>query len=427
MKEKENDQEDFSLYTEKIVVKPSVKFRGMIRFFKLIASALVFGVVSCGVIALCYPWMNERLNTSAQQREPLTIEKDSYPEPVTTEPEDESESGTRPQTEKYASGRLKAVERAQQSIVTIDCYRSSVDEVLTEGKSATETVGIVIGEVGTEYIILTHYAAITDSTSIVVKFSDFTEVNADLLGYEEQAGLALLSVPQGEIPPAVRGDIVAAKLDNSYQVKQGDMVVAAGKLYGDMITMDYGMVTKITTMSGMDNNYDLLETGFAFHEGDYGYLFNMSGNVIGISVPASVGETQYSTDSGMYDTRDSIMMLQAAGVSDLKFMIERLSSGSLLPYLGVRGQNVTNSIALAYGLPMGIYVTEVVMDSPAFSAGLQQGDVIVGFDGNMVLTFQAFNEKLYQCSLGQRITLTVKRPGKDNYREITFSLTVSAR
>lgn len=55
---------------------------------------------------------------------------------------------------------------------------------------------------------------------------------------------------------------------------------------------------------------------------------------------------------------------------------------------------------------MGIYVTDIELDSPAYAAGIQPGDIITGIDGNMVLTIQAFSEKLYQCESGQQISIT---------------------
>ena len=67
------------------------------------------------------------------------------------------------------------------------------------------------------------------------------------------------------------------------------------------------------------------------------------------------------------------------------------------------------------------------MDSPAFYAGLQSGDVITQFNGNTVLTIQEFSEKLYQCSNGENITVTVKRAGRDEYRELTFSVVLAVR
>ena len=98
----------------------------------------------------------------------------------------------------------------------------------------------------------------------------------------------------------------------------------------------------------------------------------MKGNVVGIS---------------MKNTKTTFSVL---GISDLKSMIQELSNGNSPVYFGIKGQNVTGTMATRYGLPVGIYVTDIELDSPAYAAGIQPGDIITGIDGNMVLTIQAF-------------------------------------
>ena len=169
------------------------------------------------------------------------------------------------------------------------------------------------------------------------------------------------------------------------------------------------MVSGISTKSGVDNSYEIISTGLAGIEGDYGYLFNMKGNVVGIS---------------MKNTKTTFSVL---GISDLKSMIQELSNGNSPVYFGIKGQNVTGTMATRYGLPVGIYVTDIELDSPAYAAGIQPGDIITGIDGNMVLTIQAFSEKLYQCESGQQISITAKRLGGDEYKDMTFNAVIAVK
>ena len=119
--------------------------------------------------------------------------------------------------------------------------------------------------------------------------------------------------------------------------------------------------------------------------------------------------------------------MEVVGISDLKSLLELLSIDSDIPYLGIKGIGVTAATATKYELPMGVYISEIKMDSPAFKAGLQVGDVIVEFNQNSILTIQAFSEKLYKCGNGQNVAIKVKRPGTDEYREIWLNATVSVR
>lgn len=413
-----HNEEEFALYTEKIVPKPAVKYKKLISGGKFVLKAVLFGMIASVVIAVLYPVLRDTIDDKKTPKELLTIEKDEYPSEEWVEGETEQAFSENPEnvgTEHMSDGmsavsRLKAVAAdISRSMVTIDVYKTDVDNILMETQSATETVGIVIGQVSGEYIILTNYASVSDSASLVVKFSSATEVNAQIRGSSEIAQIAIVSVKESDIPSNERATIATAQLDNSYYVKQGDVVIAAGRLYGQNKAVDYGVVTGITTKSGIDNAYDIINTGLAYSEGDYGYLFNTAGNVVGISV------------SGERKT------FAALGISDLKSVIQELSNGNQIVYLGIRGQNVTGTMATLYGLPVGIYVMEVELDSPAYEAGLQPGDIITGIDGNMVLTIQAFSEKLYQCGSDQQIFITAKRLGKDDYKEMTFTAVTTVR
>ena len=389
------EEDSFALYTEKIVPKPSVKYRRLIRAAKFFVAAVLFGLIASGVMLLVYPALEKRMVQRNTDKEILTIEKDEYP----SEEQDNTETKETTADDNYEAvlqttdaAALKNVATAAiKSLVLIDVYKTDMGNILTETQSATETVGLVIGQVNSEYIILT------------------TEVDAELVGSDTDTGIAIVSVKESQIPSKERSSIVTAQLDNSYSIQQGDIVVAAGRLYGQNKTIDYGMVSGISTKSGVDNSYEIISTGLAGIEGDYGYLFNMKGNVVGIS---------------MKNTKTTFSVL---GISDLKSMIQELSNGNSPVYFGIKGQNVTGTMATRYGLPVGIYVTDIELDSPAYAAGIQPGDIITEIDGNMVLTIQAFSEKLYQCESGQQISITAKRFGGDEYKDMTFNAVIAVK
>ena len=93
------------------------------------------------------------------------------------------------------------------------------------------------------------------------------------------------------------------------------------------------------------------------------FLMNMSGEIVGVVTDDFKNEnTQNAT--------------AAAGISDYKGIIERMSNGLSTAYLGIRGQEITEEME-AQGLPAGIYITEVAAGSPAYEAGIQNGDILV--------------------------------------------------
>ena len=140
---------------------------------------------------------------------------------------------------------------------------------------------------------------------------------------------------------------------------------------------------------------------------DYGFLFDITGSLIGLPVQ------MHDTDTmGFY------------GISDLKALIEELSNGYTVTYCGIIGENVTPMMSETYNLPVGVYITSIKENSPAYDAGLQAGDVITSINDESVLTFSAFSEKIYKLKSGDKATINVKRLGRSEYRDILFSVTL---
>ncbi len=422
----QDGEEKFSLYTEKIVVNPFVRYRKLFAVIKFVVLAVLFGVIASAVMAWTYPMFEKQKDTPVDKgKDSLVLDKDEYPSDAIM---DETIGETRPQgglkpqqptqeddpieTEPMLS-YVELLEKIQKSVVIIaDGSITGTMPVppVEHTDNDKETVGVIIGEIGGKYLVLTSYTAVSKLVDKVVKIGDETEVSTSLVSFDKGTDMALVSFNKEDLTDYEKTLIAVAQLDNSYTVKQGDAFVAAGRLYGKVKAADKGFVTSITSEMGIDNCYGVFNTGIRAVEGDYCFLFNGKGNVIGISKLAK---------------EDNKFM--ANGISDFKSMIEKLSSDSDIVYFGIKGTNVTSSMVTNYNLPYGIYVTEVFIDSPAFNAGLQVGDVITSFNGETLLSIQRFSEKLYSCYSGQNTTITVKRPGMTDYKVMTFNATLGTR
>lgn len=430
--DKECDNQEYSLYTEKIVVKPSVKYKKLILLGWVMAAGCIFGAAASVVIVLFAPNMYDRLVVSHEERETLQFERDDYPQETDNSTEDTSTEGetvtmgqlsdnlaeeasddaaiTTDDYTAFTKALKKVIGTIQKSIVSIDIYETDMDDFIRQSASPTETIGAVIGTAGQEYIILTDCTAVSGSDTVIVKLDDKFETDADIIAMDKESNMALLSVKESNIPSAQRAQLSIARLGNSYKAKQGDIAIATGRINGVPGAVDYCTITDISTESVLDNSYQIMDIGLTCREDDFSFIFGTNGNLIGLAF--------YS------DTKEAMSVI---GISDLKSTIQALSSGNGIEYMGIYGQNVTSVLATRYGLPMGIYIKEVQIDSPAYNAGIQSGDVITGIDEEMVLTIQAFSEKLYQCENGQQIQVKVKRLGKDGYKEVEFPVTVSVR
>ncbi len=117
----------------------------------------------------------------------------------------------------------------------------------------------------------------------------------------------------------------------------------------------------------------------------------------------------------------------AIGISSLKGILENLSSGIDPAYLGIQGQTVTVDIAAAYNMPTGIYVTRVEVDSPAYLAGLKAGDVITAAETTELPTMYKLQSFLENYSTGDVIRIKASRGGQEGYVEMDFTVTLGAR
>ena len=90
------------------------------------------------------------------------------------------------------------------------------------------------------------------------------------------------------------------------------------------------------------------------------------------------------------------------------------------PQLGISCQDVTETIASMYNMPIGVYVTAVTENSAADKAGLKSGDVITAVDGEEVKTSAELTAKKNLHKAGESVELTYIRNGKEHTVKVTL-------
>ena len=88
---------------------------------------------------------------------------------------------------------------------------------------------------------------------------------------------------------------------------------------------------------------------------------------------------------------------------------------------------MTTEISKQTGMPKGIYVNELDLDSPALQAGIQKADIIIEYDGKSVETMYQYSENLSKGSPGDVVDVTVMRKGAEGYVEFEFQVTLGNR
>ena len=433
MEYRNNEQEqEYSLYTEKIVPSPKVKYRRVIRAVKLLVLIVFIGVVYVVSDKIVIPAVRYKIAVKNATVDRIEFTRDEYPDTI----QQDNEEGIGQIKYDYdtimQALRSKVID-VQRTVVTVREHieEDVIDEAVTgedgaskgssdsiqrdlkkmqdEDEELFSTVGIIVGYLNDRYMILTSqlYTDVTSEYDVIVQ--DAGEYKAELVCSDELTGISIISIDGSKVSDNDRQYMQVAELGNSYMLNKGDIVIASGKIYGTDGAVDYGTITNRTSYNSIDNNYEVFETNLSFEEGDYVFLFNSEGEVVAISQDSS-------------DTK-----LRVLGVSDLKSMIQCMINRQGKMYFGIKAQNVDSDLSEKNDIPMGIYISMVESDSPAYQAGLQPGDIIQGINKMPCYTMQRLNDKLCDSAHGQVINVSIKRKGKSGYFDVSYDVSVELR
>ena len=303
------------------------------------------------------------------------------------------------------------VQRNNQSMVTVTGVVTDMDWFDNIYENQGQASGLIVADNGVELLILTDNTVVEDAESLLVTFQDDVQTSAQIKGQDAQTGLAIISVVMEEIPEETRENLTMAVLGSSGSSLLATPVIAVGRPLGSATSLIYGMVTSSDSRASfVDHNVRLLTTDMMGTENSSGVLINLSGQVIGILRPMSLRR------------ENEAELLTAYGVADLRLLIEKMSNGAAVPRMGVTGSDVPVEIHTEMDVPLGAYVTNIQMDSPAMKAGIQSGDVIVELNGTELRSFSEYQETLMNLEPGMSVPVTVMRQGAEEYQEMTVDV-----
>lgn len=292
------------------------------------------------------------------------------------------------------------------SVVGITCDSSATVSGQTLRRTVTGS-GFVISQDG---YVVTNFHVVENAKKITVTTQNGTDYEAELIGRDNTADMALIKVDAEELS--------AVTLGSSQELAIGDMVVAIGNPLSALeATQTVGYISgknrEVTTDSNVVN---MLQTDAAINSGNSGGpLFNMRGEVVGVTTAKYSG----TTTSGA-----SIEGLSfAIPIDDLKKSIDDLKNQGYVnsAYLGIRGMDVEAAAVDTYGLPKGAYVETVEPDGPAAEAGIQPKDIIVALGSEPVTGFNSLARALRSYQAGDTTTIRVYRSGSTVELPITLS------
>lgn len=384
-------------------------------FFRMAGLGLVFGVFACFSFSAMKPAMDSIFQDDPQK---VTIPQ---------EEESQEEEQAPPPVEEVVQPPLDAdsYRQMQQSLTTIGVKANrSVVEIAgvledqdwtEESKDYKNSVsGLIVADNGRELLVLGKSSVAKDAKELKIVFNNGQAYPATLKKSDGNLGFGVYAVNRSDIQDSTWAQIDTAVLGSSNAVSKGDIAIVLGKPFGYAGAMGFGSIASgKNTLDSADGQYRLINTDIAGSKNGSGFIVNLKGEIIALI-------DQSAAEEG------STELIIGYGITDVKDVIEFLSNGQGVPYIGIWGVDVTEEIE-EQGIPKGLYVKNVDADSPAMAAGIQSGDVITGIDDVEITSYGIYHGTLMEKKVGSEAVIKGQRQGADGYVDIDFKVTVGSK
>ena len=247
-------------------------------------------------------------------------------------------------------------------------------------------------------LIVTNNHVVRGADEITVTLHDGRQFEAELRGVDNNTDLALLSV-------AAKDPLPYAEFGDSDAVRVGDWVIAVGNPFGLGGTVTAGIVSARGRDIRSGPLDDFLQIDAPINRGNSGGpLFDTSGRVVGVNTAI------FSPSGGNVGIGFAIPARQAKDIIDDLATVGKVERG----WMGVQIQILTEDIARSLGLEgaEGALVADVFEDSPAESAGIRIGDIVLEFGGKTVPSSRRLPHLVAQSETDEAVEVVVWRDGK---------------
>lgn len=307
-------------------------------------------------------------------------------------------------------------------------YAPQQQEQEVEGSGS----GIIVGKNDDELLIATNYHVVSGADTLSVAFVDGNAVEASVKGFDEERDLAVVSVSLDDIDKDTMDAISVAKIGSSDDLKVGEQVVAIGNALGYGQSVTTGIVSAKNRRMDSDNNtvtdgsddssngVNLIQTDAAINPGNSGgALLNMEGEVVGIN-SAKLASTEVEGMGYSIAISDVTDILQNLMNETSRDKLDDSEHGTI----GIKCISVSSEAVQMYGIPAGVFVSEVTEGGAADKAGLKANSVITEFNGKTVSSADQLIEYLSYYEPGEEVELTVQVPKGTGYEEETIKVTL---
>ncbi|MBZ5514047.1 MAG: trypsin-like peptidase domain-containing protein [Acidobacteriia bacterium] len=297
----------------------------------------------------------------------------------------------------YSRAVINAAEKASSSVVNVEVAHEVRGRRAADPRLPREARGHGSGFIFTpDGFVLTNSHVVHDADTIHITLADGRRMRADLVGSDPGTDLAVVRIEAPNLVPLGMGD--------SQALRVGQLVVAIGNPYGFQCTVTAGVVSALgrslraRTGRLIDN---VIQTDAALNPGNSGGpLVNARGEVVGVNTAVILPAQG---------------ICFAIAINTAKFVAAQLIKEGRVrrSYIGVAGQDVPfpRHVARRFGLPeaSGVLVSSVEDQSPAARAGVNAGDVIVGFGGQAIAGIDDLHRLLTEQRVGVKSEVEILR------------------
>ncbi len=278
---------------------------------------------------------------------------------------------------------------------------------LPEGPIQRDTVSVgsgVVMDAENGYVVTNNHV-IAQAEEIVITLHDKRQFTAELVGTDPETDIAVLKIE----PKGLR----AIEFADSDALRVGDYVVAIGNPFGLGDTVTSGIVSALGRSGlGIEAYENFIQTDASINPGNSGgALVDLKGRLVGIN-------TAILGPGGNIGIGFAIPINMVREVSEQLVEYGEVQRGQL----GVNIQDLNPDLAQAFGIErtQGAVVTQVLPGSPAETAGIKTGDVVIAVDGREVVSAADLRNRIGLRRVDETVKLTVLREGRETNVKVTI-------
>ena len=336
---------------------------------------------------------------------------------------------------KNENATTQAVDKVKDAVVSIITYSDNSQNRFngtedTDTDSNTEQVnsegsGVIYKKEGESAYLVTNTHVINGAKKVDIRLADGTKVPGEIVGSDTYSDIAVVKISSEKVS-------TVAEFGDSNQLSVGETAIAIGSPLGSEYanTVTQGIVSSLNrhvslkSEDGQAISTNAIQTDTAINPGNSGGpLINIQGQVIGITSSKIASNGGTSVEGLGF----------AIPTNDVKNIINQLEKEGKVtrPALGIHMVNLTNlstadikKLKLPDKVTSGVAVRTVQKNMPA-NGHLQQYDVITKVDDTKISSTTELQNVLYSHSIGDEITITYYRNGKEEKTKIKLDKSTS--